>query len=430
MFALSLAAVATVAFAAEGASPAAQARQILVEDGFWDIAPTTGFFKFEGPVTQLPFEKLLKTGSRGGMLGVGTLTEIVFLRSSDPWQFKEVPPGLNLFQYVFKGPELIQRMLWEFDASHVAAREDPRLAVARTAAEVEAARRAGRAAIVLGLDTGAEINEDLRTLRMYHQLGLRKLALVHAAGTSWADSVHSKREGQGGLSNFGQEVVRECNRLGIMVDVSHCSDQTFWDTLAVSTKPLIASHSGARAVAHLSRNLSDEMLTALAAKGGMIGVCGLFDEEEERKREAGMNSEHPVGISAYLSAKYQDPYRLAAALANPAEQAEARNELGLEKSREYAYPGEHLDVPEKRAVIVRTLLDHLDHVVKVVGIDHVGIGTDLNLARAGYPEMIEEIVTGLVERGYHRDHIRKILFENFVKYFRTVTGELSDRVGP
>ncbi len=409
------------ALATDSAEAVNQAREILREDGFWDIGATTGFFRHNGPATHLPFEKLQDSGSRGGMLGVGTLTEIIEVRNSDPWQFMEVQPGMTLFQNVFKGPELIQRALWEFDAAHFAATEDPRLLVALTAGDLETARREHRMAVVLGLDTGAEIDNDLRALRMYHRLGLRKLALMHDAATSWADSVHSKREGAGGLSPFGQDVVRECNRLGIMVDVSHSSDKTFWDALATSTRPLIASHSGAREVAHMSRNLSDEMLRALAAKGGMVGVCGLFDEAEERKREAGMNSEDFMATSLYLASKYPDPYRLAAAVSDPGELAAARKELGVDTNREYVYPGEHLDLPEKRAVIVRTLLDHLDHIVKVVGIDHVGIGTDLNMARAGYPELIEGIVTGLVQRGYTRDEIKKILYGNFLCYFKAVT---------
>ena len=395
-----------------------QAREILRDDGFWDIAATTGFFDHHGPPRQLPFDALQQGGVRGAMLGIGTLTEIIIARSPIGYNLEEVPAGTNLFRHVFQGAALIQRQLWEFDAAYQAAQKDSRLKIILTAAELEQSFRGDQVGILLGLDTGACINEDLAALRMYQRLGLRKLALVHAPGTSWADSLYGKgADGRLGLSAFGREAVQECNRLGVLVDVSHCSDKTFWDTIAVATKPLIATHSGARAISKINRNLTDEMLRALAAKGGMIGVCGLFDEEESRLAQESMRSPNAVAVSVFLAEKYPDQYQLAAAVTDPRQQMEARKELRLDRSREYSF----MPMPEKNALHARILIDHLDHIIKIVGIDHVGIGTDTNMAQAGYPDLIEEIVTALVQRNYTREQIQKILGGNFVRFFKSVT---------
>jgi len=400
--------------------PTAQklAREILRADGFWDIAATTGFFDHHGPPRQLPFDALQQCGVRGAMLGIGTLTEVIIARSLTDYSREEVPAETNLFRHVFHGAALIQRQLWEFDAAYQAAQKDPRLKIITTAADLEQAFRGQQVAVLLGLDTGACINEDLAALRMYQRLGLRKLALVHAPGTSWADSLYGKGPGDKlGLSKFGQEVVKECNRLGVLVDVSHCSDKTFWDTIAVATKPLIATHSGARAISKINRNLTDEMLRALAAKGGMIGVCGLFDEEESRLAQESMRSPNMIAVSVFLAEKYHDQYQLAAAVTDPRQQLEARKQLRLDRSREYSF----MPMPEKNALHARILVDHLDHIIKIVGIDHVGIGTDTNMTQAGYPDLIEEIVTALVQRNYTREQIQKILRGNFVRFFKSVT---------
>ena len=131
---------------------------------------------------------------------------------------------------------------------------------------------------MLGLDSGVGV-QDLATLRSYHGLGLRKLAVVHASPVEWANSCFGiLGDSDRGLSDFGREVVRECNQLGIMLDISHASDETMWAVIRTSEKPIFASHSGARAVTNSVRNLTDEMLRELARKGGVVGIGAYYDQ--------------------------------------------------------------------------------------------------------------------------------------------------------
>jgi membrane dipeptidase len=220
------------------------------------------------------------------------------------------------------------------------------------------------------------------------------------------------------LSDFGKKVIRECNRLGIMVDVSHASDQTFWEALEVSSKPLIATHSGARSLSDMTRNLTDPMLKALAAKGGIVGVCGLFDRKESEKYGKGRSEENYVAESVYLAAKFSDPFALAAALRDPRDQAEARKQLGLDPADE-----PYLPIPQSNATIARITLDHMDYMIRLIGVDHVAIGTDLDMRSPGYAELCREIVAGALQRGYTREQLHKILGGTFLRYFREVTRE-------
>ena len=182
-------------------------------------------------------------------------------------------PGRQIVEPVFSGPALVKRVLREIDALHEAVARNPRtLALARNAADVAGSVAAGKIAVVLGLNAGW-IDEDLSILRSYHLLGLRVMALCHDAALSWADSEMEYRPGGPGLTEFGRSVVREMNRLGIIVDVSHASDQTVRDVLAVSSEPAIASHSGCRLPAcAVRRNLPDDLIRGIADGGGVIGV--------------------------------------------------------------------------------------------------------------------------------------------------------------
>src|SRR5579884_827461 len=170
------------------------------------------------------------------------------------------------------GPEAVKRALDQIDAVREAVRRHPRdLALATTAAEVRAARREGKIAVLMGVEGGHMIANDLSVLRTFAAMGVRYMTLTHSGNDEWADSSTDKPE-HNGLTDFGKEVVREMNRLGMIVDVSHVSDKTFYDAIAVSSKPVIASHSSCRALSDVPRNMTDEMLRALARNGGVVGI--------------------------------------------------------------------------------------------------------------------------------------------------------------
>ncbi len=234
------------------------------------------------------------------------------------------------------------------------------LGFAVSARDVRRMVQSGRVAVLMGVEGGHMIDDDLNVLRAYAALGVRYLAPTHSFNTHWADSsgVGSRVvPAHGGLSPFGREVVREMNRLGILVDVSHAADQTFFDILEVTTAPVIASHSAVDAIKDHARNMSDDMLRALARNGGVIQVDGVL--------------------------KYIDPV------------SRTRTPLSV-------------------------FIDHIDHAIKVAGVDHVGIGMDYS-PTAGAPVGLEdcskyEVITyELLKRGYSDTDVRKVLGENTLR---------------
>src|SRR6185295_1911193 len=170
-----------------------------------------------------------------------------------------------------------------------------------TAAEVRAAHRAGKFATLMGMEGGHMIDDSLAVLREYHRLGVRYLTLSHSVNTNWADSSGDTPK-HNGLTPFGKDVVRELNRLGVMVDISHVADKTFWDALEVSQAPMIASHSSCRAVSGHSRNMTDEMIKALAAKGGVIQINYLDSFIDQKLFEY---SQKTTAARTALMEKYQ-----------------------------------------------------------------------------------------------------------------------------
>ncbi len=265
------------------------------------------------------------------------------------------------------------------------------LTMAASTEDIEAAKRHGAIAIVLGVEGGHMINSSLGVLRTLWRLGTRYLTLTHSRNTPWAGS--SGQEGNVGLSDFGREVVAELNRLGMMVDVSHVSDQTFWDTLKASQAPVIASHSSVRAICPHKRNMTDEMIRALADKGGVVHInyYNSFLDSDYAKRASRWESENPdVG----------------------------RKEGGDARAR------------AKLAAIGRpsldTLLDHFAHAARVGGIDAVGLGSDFDGVDGELPQGMEDIskvpsiADGLSGRGFGAADIDKILGLNSLRAFRDV----------
>src|SRR5437660_3828377 len=170
------------------------------------------------------------------------------------------------------GPEAVDRALIQIDAVREQVRKHSNdLILATTAAEIRDAHKQGKIAALLGVEGGHMINSDLGVLRSYAALGVRYMTLTHSGNDEWADS-STDTAAHNGLTAFGKDVVREMNRLGVMVDISHVSDKTFYDALAVSKAPLIASHSACRALCDAKRNMTDQMIKDLAAKGGVIQI--------------------------------------------------------------------------------------------------------------------------------------------------------------
>ena len=285
--------------------------------------------------------------------------------------------------------------------------------LAFTADDIRRIVAEGKIASLMGLEGGHIIEDKLSALRTFFRLGVRYMTLTHSFHTSWADSSGTRSVPEpvhDGLSGFGEEIVLEMNRLGMMVDVSHVSDDTFADALRVSRAPLIASHSSCRAVADHPRNMSDDMLEGLARNGGvvMINFYPSYIDLEAGKRA----SEHYETIKPKL-----DEIR-----EKHGADLLARMRAGRALNTEHPWPQTSLDV----------LLDHFDHAIAVAGPDHVGVGADWD-GVPSLPEGMEDVsklpalTRGLLRRGHSADTVRKVLGENLLRVMREterVAGEL------
>ena len=303
--------------------------------------------------------------------------------------------------------EAIRRALDQIDAiRRETARHPGDLALAGTADEILAAHRRGRIAVLMGVEGGQAIDSDLAILRTYFALGARYMTLTHTENTPWADS-SSKPPEHNGLTDFGKQVVREMNRLGMMVDISHVSDKTFFDALETSSAPIIASHSSCRALASAPRNMTDDMLRALAAKGGVVHINyfeGFLDSDFAARESELKDLEKQQDAIDDATPKFGDRSQNGPAVRKI--NAERLAKLGR--------------------IPLSKLLDHFEHAVKVAGIDHVGLGSDFDGVDDMLPEGMEDIskipnlVRGLMERGFSDDDILKILGGNTLRVMRQV----------
>jgi membrane dipeptidase len=271
--------------------------------------------------------------------------------------------------------------------------------LATTADEILEARHEGKIAALIGVEGGHAIEDNLRMLRTFYALGARYMTLTHSASHSWADSSGDQdnpaARRNGGLTSFGRRVVAEMNRLGMMVDVSHVSDKTFWDVLAVTTAPPIASHSSCRSLSNIPRNMSDEMIRALAKKGGVIQI--------------NFGCEFLSQASADASS-WTNPETVKRLRAMPESQ---RREAARE-----------IDAKMPRAKL-SDVVAHIHHAVKIAGIDHVGIGSDFDGVGCT-PEGLDDVsqfpnlTRALLEAGYSAEDIAKIYGGNLLRVMREV----------
>jgi len=304
-------------------------------------------------------------------------------------------------------PESIRRALDQIDAVRREVAQHPAdLALATTADQVMAAKERGQIALLMGVEGGHMIDSDLAVLRTYFQLGVRYLTLTHTEHTPWADT-SSHPPAHNGLTDFGKQVVREMNHLGMMVDISHVADKTFYDAVETSAAPVIASHSSCRALADVPRNMTDDMLRAMAKNGGVVHINyfeGFLDRGFTDRLGALKDEQDRQDERENQAPKFGDCSQLGPATRTINAQRNAK--LGR--------------VPLSR------LLDHFDHAVKMAGVDHVGLGSDFDGADDQFPEGMEDIskipnlVRGLMERGYSDDDILKILGGNTLRVMREV----------
>jgi membrane dipeptidase len=283
---------------------------------------------------------------------------------------------------------------------------------------IERAHREHKIAALMGIEGGHSIEDSLGLLRQYYALGVRYMTLTWANSNGWADSSgdiddKSVPHTEQGLNEFGKDVVYEMNRLGMMVDVSHVSDRTFFRTLNISRAPVIASHSSARALDDAPRNMSDNMLRAIATYGGpnskggvvMVNFYSAFLSEDYRKAQKAMEPEVQKQIDA-LKAKNK---------AEGIETAQAEIDK-LQRSAADRIPRPPFSV----------LIDHIDHIAKVAGVDHVGLGSDFDGINGQLPQGIDspadlpKITAALMARGYSAEDCRKILGGNLLRVFREV----------
>lgn len=293
-----------------------------------------------------------------------------------------------------------------------------RSAFAASPADVERVVASRRRAIMTGVENGYPVGTDLANVRRLFDLGARYITLTHSAHNQIADSSGPREPQHNGLSPFGRLVVAEMNRLGMMVDVSHVSEKSFWDIVALSKAPIIASHSGSRAITDHDRNLTDAQLKALARNGGVIQVVALasyIKEDSPERREAIARLREEVGLSAPGRAGAGRPSQ---ATMTPEERAAWQARLDQYRERltdiDARFPGATL----------KDFVDHIDHVVRVAGVDHVGIGTDFD-GGGGVPGFNDaadapNVTIELVRRGYTEEQIGKIWGGNLMRVWREV----------
>jgi len=292
-----------------------------------------------------------------------------------------------------------------------AARHPDRMMMAFSVADIERAHRENKLAACMGIEGGHSIENDMHLLRDYYRLGVRYMTLSWSNTNEWADSSGDiddpKVQHHNGLTDFGKQVVVEMNRLGMMVDISHVADKTFWDAIATTKAPVIASHSSARALVDAPRNMTDDMLRAVTKNGGVVQVNFFsgFDDQNFRNAMLAQEKDQAAAIQKYI-----DDLKA---------QGKPVNYVEVDRmEREWM-----AKVPRPP---LSALIDHIDHIAKVAGVDHVGLGSDFDGVSGATPAGIDsaadlpKITQALLDRGYSAEDIHKILGGNLLRVFREV----------
>jgi membrane dipeptidase len=292
-----------------------------------------------------------------------------------------------------------------------AARHPDRMMMAFSVADIERAHKEHKLASLMGIEGGHSIEADMHLLRDYYRLGVRYMTLSWSNTNEWADSSGDindpKVQHHNGLTDFGKQVVLEMNRLGMMVDISHVADKTFWDAIATTKAPVIASHSSARALTNAPRNMTDDMLRAVAKNGGVVQVNffnGFIDEDYRKALEA-QAKDKAAAIDNYIAQR----------------KAESKTVTYIELDRIDREWTAKIPRPP-----LKSLIDHIDHIAKVAGIDHVGLGSDFDGVSGATPQGIDsaadlpKITQALLDCGYSAGDIKKILGENLLRVFGEV----------
>jgi membrane dipeptidase len=326
-----------------------------------------------------------------------------------------VDPGTNQGHFAQHTFDLIDSVYEQ------AARHPDRMMMAFSVADIERAHREHKLAALMGIEGGHSIENDMHLLRDYYRLGVRYMTLSWSNTNEWADSSGDindpKVQHHDGLTDFGKQVVLEMNRLGMMVDISHVADKTFWDVIAVTKAPVIASHSSARALVNAPRNMTDDMLRAVAKNGGVVQVNFFsgFDDQSYWDAAKAQEKEQNAAIQKYVeSLKAQG---------KPVNYIEI-NRLQREWMARIPRPS------------FKVLIDHIDHVAKIAGVDHVGLGSDFDGVSGATPQGMDSaadlprVTQVLLDRGYSAGDIKKILGGNLLRVFgqvETVSREMQAR---
>src|SRR5438270_6669475 len=314
----------------------------------------------------------------------------------EPKEFKD--------QYAHRTLDLI-------DAVYQQAEKHPdKMMMAFSPADIERAHREHKLAALLGIEGGHSIENDIHLLRDYYHMGVRYMTLTWSNTNEWADSsgdiTDTSIQHHNGLTEFGKDVVYEMNRLGMMVDISHVSDKTFYDALLASRAPVIASHSSSRALTNHPRNMTDDMLREIGRRGGvvMVNYYSAFVDENWRQAYEAQSKERNAAIDA-AAQQYKD--------ADPVTRYRETDKVAKQWAAKIPSPP------------FAAIIDHIDHIAKVAGVDHTGLGSDFD----GTPSMPEgldsaadlpKITEGLLKRGYSTAQIRKILGGNLMRVFQEV----------
>src|SRR2546423_969475 len=278
--------------------------------------------------------------------------------------------------------------------------------LATTASDIRRAASEGKLAALMGLEGGYAIDEKIESVERYHQMGVRYMSPTWTYSLSWAGSSGDPEGASRGLNDFGRKVIREMNRLGMLVDVSHVSDKTFWDIVETSTRPVIATHSNCRAITNVPRNLTDDMIRAVAKTGGVVSVVfypAFVEPGWQEKKER---------VDALIAPLVEEAGRRAEGRGSA-----KRIARGPVSGREYA--------ARLPPVYVSRVVEHIEHIVRLVGVEHVGVGSDFDGIQAVPADLstvaqLPNLTAELLRRGYSEEDVDKILGGNILRVMEEV----------